>query len=82
MQKIDSNLLPSARARGIAANRYSALSHNEEGVLYNENEAKAGQTDFGLTSEFTVDFANKTMEGQLYRNNRINDNTANISTKN
>lgn len=66
---------------GAAANQHSALSHNEEGVLYNENEAKAGQTDFGLTSEFTVDFANKTMEGQLYRNNRINDNTANIPPK-
>lgn len=54
--------------------RYGALSAEEEDVLRNKSEAKEGQTDFGLTSEFEVDFAAKTMTGKLYRNNRITNN--------
>lgn len=58
-----------------AGDRYGALSAEEADVLRNENEAPKGQTDFGLTSEFEVDFAAKTMTGALYRNNRITNNT-------
>ncbi|MGN7061848.1 transferrin-binding protein-like solute binding protein, partial [Neisseria sp. P0001.S006] len=54
--------------------RYGALSAEEADVLRNESEAPKGQTDFGLTSEFEVDFAAKTMTGALYRNNRITHN--------
>ncbi|MCL6072083.1 transferrin-binding protein-like solute binding protein [Neisseria meningitidis] len=57
-----------------AGDRYGALSAEEEDVLRNKSEAKGGQTDFGLTSEFEVDFAAKTMTGKLYRNNRITNN--------
>ncbi|SUA22965.1 transferrin-binding protein B [Neisseria meningitidis] len=57
-----------------AGGRYGALSAEEEDVLRNKSEAKEGQTDFGLTSEFEVDFAAKTMTGALYRNNRITNN--------
>ncbi|HEZ2553522.1 TPA: transferrin-binding protein-like solute binding protein [Neisseria meningitidis] len=57
-----------------AGDRYGALSAEEADVLRNKNEAKKGQTDFGLTSEFEVDFAAKTMTGKLYRNNRITNN--------
>lgn len=57
-----------------AGNKYGALSAEEEDVLRNKSEAKEGQTDFGLTSEFEVDFAAKTMTGKLYRNNRITNN--------
>lgn len=57
-----------------AGDRYGALSAEEEDVLRNKSEAKEGQTDFGLTSEFEVDFAAKTMTGKLYRNNRITNN--------
>lgn len=57
-----------------AGDRYGALSAEEEDVLRNKSEAKEGQTDFGLTSEFEVDFAAKTMTGKLYRNNRIANN--------
>ncbi|HEZ3711917.1 TPA: transferrin-binding protein-like solute binding protein [Neisseria meningitidis] len=57
-----------------AGDRYGALSAEEEDVLRNKSEAKEGQTDFGLTSEFEVDFAAKTMTGKLYRNNRIINN--------
>ncbi|MBJ1835995.1 transferrin-binding protein-like solute binding protein [Neisseria meningitidis] len=58
-----------------AGDRYGALSAEEADVLRNKSEAKEGQTDFGLTSEFEVDFAAKTMTGALYRNNRITNNT-------
>ncbi len=57
-----------------AGDRYGALSAEEADVLRNKSEAKEGQTDFGLTSEFEVDFAAKTMTGKLYRNNRITHN--------
>lgn len=58
-----------------AGDRYGALSAEEADVLRNKSEAKEGQTDFGLTSEFEVDFAAKTMTGVLYRNNRVTNNT-------
>lgn len=57
-----------------AGDGYGALSAEEADVLRNKSEAKEGQTDFGLTSEFEVDFAAKTMTGKLYRNNRITNN--------
>ena len=57
-----------------AGDRYGALSAEEADVLRNKSEAPEGQTDFGLTSEFEVDFAAKTMTGALYRNNRITNN--------
>lgn len=57
-----------------AGDRYGALSAEEADVLRNKSEAQQGQTDFGLTSEFEVDFAAKTMTGALYRNNRITNN--------
>ena len=57
-----------------AGDRYGALSAEEADVLRNKSEAPEGQTDFGLTSEFEVDFAAKTMTGALYRNNRITHN--------
>ena len=57
-----------------AGDRYGALSAEEADVLRNKSEAPEGQTDFGLTSEFEVDFAVKTMTGALYRNNRITHN--------
>lgn len=58
-----------------AGDRYGALSAEEAGVLRDKREAQESQTDFGLTSEFEVDFAAKTMTGALYRNNRITNNT-------
>lgn len=58
----------------LAGDRYGALSAEEADVLRNKSEAQQGQTDFGLTSEFEVDFAAKTMTGALYRNNRITNN--------
>lgn len=57
-----------------AGDRYGALSAQEEDVLRNKSEVPEGHTDFGLTSEFEVDFAAKTMTGALYRNNRITRN--------
>lgn len=57
-----------------AGDRHGALSAKEADVLRDKRDAPEGQTDFGLTSEFEVDFAAKTMTGALYRNNRITRN--------
>lgn len=59
-----------------AGDRHGALSAKEADVLRDKREAPEGQTDFGLTSEFEVDFAAKTMTGALYRNNRITQNNS------
>lgn len=64
-----------------AGDRYGALSAEEADVLLNKSEAPEGHTDFGLTSEFEVDFAAKTMTGALYRNNRITHNETENKTK-
>lgn len=64
-----------------AGDRYGALSAQEEDVLLNKSEAPEGHTDFGLTSEFEVDFVAKTMTGALYRNNRITHNETENKTK-
>lgn len=58
-----------------AGDRHGALSAKEADVLRDKRDAPEGQTDFGLTSEFEVDFAAKTMTGALYRNNRVTNNT-------
>lgn len=57
-----------------AGDRHGALSAKEADVLRDKREAPEGQTDFGLTSKFEVDFAAKTITGALYRNNRITHN--------
>ncbi|EOB76134.1 TPA: transferrin-binding protein-like solute binding protein [Neisseria meningitidis] len=59
-----------------AGDRYGALSAEEADVLRNKSEAPEGQTDFGMTSEFEVDFSDKTIKGTLYRNNRITQNNS------
>ncbi|MGT9759705.1 transferrin-binding protein-like solute binding protein [Neisseria meningitidis] len=44
--------------------------------MRNQAEASSGHTDFGMTSEFEVDFSDKTIKGTLYRNNRITQNNS------
>lgn len=54
-----------------AGNKRSAVPNDIDDLLTNKNDAvDPNSTDFGLSSEFDVNFGNKTLTGQLYRNKR------------
>lgn len=61
--------------------RAGVFSAVEDGVVRETREAAEGQTDFGLTSEFELDFSAKTLKGALYRNNRLTNNESESKDK-
>lgn len=55
--------------------RYSAFSGELDYIVKKESDEKDGHMGRGLTTEITVDFEKKTLNGKLIKNNRvINDN--------
>lgn len=55
--------------------RYSAFSGELDYIVRKEEDKKDGHVGWGLTTEITVDFEKKTLNGKLIKNNRvINDN--------
>lgn len=55
--------------------RYSAFSGELDYIVRKEEDKKGGHVGWGLTTEITVDFEKKTLNGKLIKNNRvINDN--------
>lgn len=55
--------------------RYSAFSGELDYIVRKEGDKKDGHVGWGLTTEITVDFEKKTLNGKLIKNNRvINDN--------
>lgn len=65
--------LGNASAR--SGDRYSAFSGELDYIVRKEEDKKDGHVGWGLTTEITVDFEKKTLNGKLIKNNRvINDN--------
>ncbi|HFC3403837.1 TPA: transferrin-binding protein-like solute binding protein [Neisseria gonorrhoeae] len=55
--------------------RYSAFSGELDYIVNREDDKKDGHVGLGLTTEITVNFEKKTLNGKLIKNNRvINDN--------
>lgn len=55
--------------------RYSAFSGELDYIVRKEEDKKDGHVGWGLTTEITVDFEKKNLNGKLIKNNRvINDN--------
>lgn len=55
--------------------RYSAFSGELDYIVRKEEDKKDGHVGWGLTTEITVDFEKKILNGKLIKNNRvINDN--------
>ncbi|HFR9101539.1 TPA: transferrin-binding protein-like solute binding protein [Neisseria gonorrhoeae] len=55
--------------------RYSAFSGELDYIVRKEEDKKDGHVGWGLTTEITVDFQKKNLNGKLIKNNRvINDN--------
>lgn len=58
-----------------SGDRYSAFSGELDYIVRKEEDKKDGHVGWGLTTEITVDFEKKTLNGELIKNNRvINDN--------
>lgn len=56
--------------------RYSAFSGELDYIVKKEDDKKEKHKGLGLTTEITVDFENKTLKGNLVKNNHvINDNS-------
>ncbi|HFA1234995.1 TPA: transferrin-binding protein-like solute binding protein [Neisseria gonorrhoeae] len=59
--------------------RYSAFSGELDYIVNKESDKKDGHVGLGLTTEITVDFEKKTINGKLIKNNSVSNNDA--STK-
>lgn len=57
--------------------RYSAFSGELDYIVKQENDKKDGHVGLGLTTEITVDFEKKTLNGKLIKNNSVSNNDAN-----
>lgn len=58
-----------------SGDRYSAFSGELDYIVKKESDKKDGHVGLGLTTEITVDFGKKTLNGKLIKNNMvINDN--------
>ncbi|EPH3543468.1 transferrin-binding protein-like solute binding protein [Neisseria gonorrhoeae] len=58
-----------------SGDRYSAFSGELDYIVRKEEDKKDGHVGWGLTTEITVDFEKKNLNGKLIKNNRvINDN--------
>ncbi|MCL5707253.1 transferrin-binding protein-like solute binding protein [Neisseria meningitidis] len=57
--------------------RYSAFSGELDYIVNKESDKKDGHVGLGLTTEITVDFEKKTINGKLIKNNSVSNNDAN-----
>lgn len=74
-QKFNDIIQPSKRQ----GDSYSGFSGDDDEQYSNKNEKtlQGGQEGYGFTSNLEVDFGNKKLKGNLIRNNRVTDATAN-----
>lgn len=56
---------------------YSAFSGELDYIVNKESDKKDGHVGLGLTTEITVDFEKKTINGKLIKNNSVSNNDAN-----
>lgn len=59
--------------------RYSAFSGELDYIVKKEDDKKDGHVGLGLTTEITVDFGKKTLNGKLIKNNHV---IGNVATEN
>ncbi|MBG9071526.1 transferrin-binding protein-like solute binding protein [Neisseria meningitidis] len=57
--------------------RYSAFSGELDYIVNKDSDKKDGHVGLGLTTEITVDFEKKTLNGKLIKNNSVSNNDAN-----
>ncbi|HHA4014636.1 TPA: transferrin-binding protein-like solute binding protein [Neisseria gonorrhoeae] len=62
-----------------SGDRYSAFSGELDYIVKKESDKKDGHVGLGLTTEITVDFEKKTLNGKLIKNNHV---IGNVATEN
>lgn len=61
--------------------RYSAFSGELDYIVKKESDKKDGHVGLGLTTEITVDFGKKTLNGKLIKNNKLINNNDEPTTQ-
>lgn len=61
--------------------RYSAFSGELDYIVKKEDDKKDGHVGLGLTTEITVDFGKKTLNGKLIKNNKLINNNDEPTTQ-
>ncbi len=64
-----------------SGDRYSAFSGELDYIVKKENDKKDRHVGLGLTTEITVDFEKKTIEGKLIKNNYVINNNGDDQNK-
>ncbi|HFA7204391.1 TPA: transferrin-binding protein-like solute binding protein [Neisseria gonorrhoeae] len=64
-----------------SGDRYSAFSGELDYIVNKENDKKDKHVGLGLTTEITVDFGKKTLNGKLIKNNKLINNNEEPTTQ-
>lgn len=64
-----------------SGDRYSAFSGELDYIVNKENDKKDKHVSLGLTTEITVDFGKKTLNGKLIKNNKLINNNDEPTTQ-
>lgn len=64
-----------------SGDRYSAFSGELDYIVKKESDKKDGHVGLGLTTEITVDFGKKTLNGKLIKNNKLINNNDEPTTQ-
>ncbi|HEZ4021234.1 TPA: transferrin-binding protein-like solute binding protein [Neisseria meningitidis] len=75
--KINQKFIDLGNTSTKPGNRYSAFSGELDYIVNKDSDKKDGHVGLGLTTEITVDFEKKTLNGKLIKNNSVSNNDAN-----
>ncbi|MBG8634717.1 transferrin-binding protein-like solute binding protein [Neisseria meningitidis] len=75
--KINQKFIDLGNTSTKPGDRYSAFSGELDYIVNKDSDKKDGHVGLGLTTEITVDFEKKTLNGKLIKNNSVSNNDAN-----
>ncbi|GFL37905.1 transferrin-binding protein TbpB [Neisseria gonorrhoeae] len=75
--KINQKFIDLGNTSTKPGDRYSAFSGELDYIVNKDSDKKDGHVGLGLTTEITVDFEKKTINGKLIKNNSVSNNDAN-----
>lgn len=75
--KINQKFIDLGNTSTKSGDRYSAFSGELDYIVNKDSDKKDGHVGLGLTTEITVDFEKKTLNGKLIKNNSVSNNDAN-----
>lgn len=75
--KINQEFIDLGNTSTKPGDRYSAFSGELDYIVNKDSDKKDGHVGLGLTTEITVDFEKKTLNGKLIKNNSVSNNDAN-----